>query len=257
MRPGIVERHHADIDIALLEDAVVGEQRLDVVADFEERVAEGVDVGDQLGRQILMHAARADIGGMHAAAARALVEHHQLLALLEAPERRRERADIHGLRGDVEEMREQPADLGIEHADELGALRHGDADQLLDRERIGMLLVHRRHVVEPVEIGQRLEIGLVLDQLLGAAMQQPDMRIDALDHLAVELEHEAEHAVRGGMLRPEIDGELAVVAFRLPLSASCAVFRDLESLTSARSTLRGGFARLARDAAIEAVPGRR
>ena len=90
--------------------------------------------------------------------------------------------------------------------------------QLLDGERIGVLLIHRRHVVEPVEIRQRLEIGLVLDQLLGAAMQQPDMRIDALDHLAVELEHEAEHAVRGRMLRPEIDGELAVVA-ALPLAA--------------------------------------
>ena len=112
-------------------------------------------------------------------------------------------------------MGEQPADLGIEHADELAAFRHGDADQLLDRERIGMLLVHRRDVVEPVEIRERLEIGLVLDQLLGAAMQQPDMRIDALDHLAVELEHEPEHAVRGRMLRAEIDGELAVVAFAL------------------------------------------
>ena len=68
---------------------------LDVVADFEERIAEGVDVGDKLGRQVLMHAAGPEIGGMHAAAARPLVEHHQLLALLEAPERRRQRADIH------------------------------------------------------------------------------------------------------------------------------------------------------------------
>ena len=85
VRPGVVELDHADIDIALLEDAVVGEQILDVVADFEERIAEGVDVGDELGRQVLMHAARPDIGGMHAAAARPLVEHHQLLALLEAP----------------------------------------------------------------------------------------------------------------------------------------------------------------------------
>ena len=74
-----------------------------------------------------------------------------------------------------------------------------------------MLLVHRRDIVEPVEIGQRLEIGLVLDQLLGAAMEQPDMRIDAVDHLAVELEHEPQHAVRRRMLRAEIDGELAVV----------------------------------------------
>ena len=74
-----------------------------------------------------------------------------------------------------------------------------------------MLLVHRRDVVEPVEIRDRLQIGLVLDQLLGAAMQQPDMRIDPLDDLAVELEHEAQHAVRGRMLRPEVDGEVAEV----------------------------------------------
>ena len=84
-----------------------------------------------------------------------------------------------------------------------------DAEQLLDREAEGVLLVHRRDVVEPVEIGDRLQIGLVLDQLLGAAMQQADMRVDALDDLAVELEHQAQHAVRRRMLRPEIDGEVA------------------------------------------------
>ena len=37
------------------------------------------------------------------------------------------------------------------------------------------------------------------------------MRIDALDDLAVELQHEAQHAVRRRMLRPEIDGEVADV----------------------------------------------
>ena len=37
------------------------------------------------------------------------------------------------------------------------------------------------------------------------------MRIDALDDLAVELEHEAQHAVRRRMLRAEIDGEVAEV----------------------------------------------
>src|SRR6266516_1686223 len=71
-----------------------------------------------------------------------------------------------------------------------------------------MLLVHRRDVIEPVEIGQRLQIGLVLDQLLGPAGQQADVGIDALYDLAVELEHEAQYAVGGGMLRPEIDGEI-------------------------------------------------
>ena len=74
-----------------------------------------------------------------------------------------------------------------------------------------MLLVHRRDVVEAVEIADRLHVGLVLDQLLGATMQKTDMRIDALDHLAVELQHEAQDAVRRGVLRPEVDVELADV----------------------------------------------
>src|SRR6478752_6004334 len=215
MRPGVLELHDADVGIALLEDAVAGEQALDVVAHFEEGVTEGVDVGHELWRKILVHAAGTDVSRMHAAAARPLVEHHQLLALLKAPGRRSQRADVQGLRGDVEEVGEEPAYLRIEHADELGALRDGDADELLHRERVGVLLVHRRHVIEAIEIRQRLEIGLVLDQLLGAAVEQPDMRIDAFDDLAVELEHEPQHAVRGGVLRPEIDGEFAVVAFAL------------------------------------------
>jgi hypothetical protein len=44
-------------------------------------------------------------------------------------------------------------------------------------------------------------------------MEQPDMGIDALDHLAVELEHEAQHAVGRRMLRAEIDGESAGGSF--------------------------------------------
>ena len=72
---------------------------------FEERIAERADVVDQLLRQILMHAARPEIGRVHAAARGALVEDHQLLALLEAPERRRQRADVERLRRDVEQVR--------------------------------------------------------------------------------------------------------------------------------------------------------
>ena len=41
-------------------------------------------------------------------------------------------------------------------------------------------------------------------ELLGGAMQQADVRVGALDHLAVELEHEAQHAVRRRVLRAEV-----------------------------------------------------
>ena len=84
-----------------------------------------------------------------------------------------------------------------------------DPKQLFHGEAERVLLVHRRDVVEPVEIGHGLQIGLVLNQLLGAAMEQPNVRIHALHHLAVELEHEAQHTVRGRMLRAEVDGEIA------------------------------------------------
>ena len=121
----VFEGDNRNIDIALLEDAVVGQQPLDVVEHFEERIAEGLDIVDEFRWQILMYAARPEVGGMHAGSGGTLVEDHQLLALLKAPERRRQRTDIHGLGRDVEEMRQQTADLGIEHANELprGAAR--------------------------------------------------------------------------------------------------------------------------------------
>ena len=150
---------------------------------------------------------------MHARAAGALIKHHQLFAFLKTPQRRRQRADVHRLRGDLQEVRQDAADLAIEHADQLSADRHVEADQPLDGEREGVLLVHRRDIVEPVEIRDRLQIGLGLDQLLGAAMQEPDMRVDAVDNLAVELEHQAQHAVGCRMLRPEIDVEVADGSF--------------------------------------------
>jgi hypothetical protein len=36
-------------------------------------------------------------------------------------------------------------------------------------------------------------------------VEQADMRIDALDDLAVKLQHQPEHAVRGRVLRAEVD----------------------------------------------------
>ena len=89
---------------------------------------------------------------MHARARDALVEHHQLFAFFEPPERRRERAEVHRLRGDVQEMRQEPADLGIEHADELPAPRHLQAEQSFDGQAEGMFLIHRRDIIEAVEI---------------------------------------------------------------------------------------------------------
>ena len=184
---------------------------VEVVDHLEEGLAERADVLDEPRRQILVNAARANIIGVEPGAGCALIEVHELLALLEAPERRGQRADIQGLGRGVEQVRKQPADLEEENPDQLGAARHLDLEQLLDGQAEGMFVVDRRHIVEPVEIGDVLDVGPGLHQLLGAAVQQPDMRVDPLDDLAVEFEHEAQHAVRGRMLRTEVDREVAEV----------------------------------------------
>ncbi|MNK90567.1 hypothetical protein D3C87_1106250 [compost metagenome] len=158
-----------------------------------------------------MHAARTDIGRVHTGATGALVEHHQLFAFLETPDRRRHCADVHGLSRHVHDVRQDAADFRIKHADQLAAHRDFETQQLFDGERKSVFLVHRRDVVETVEIGNGLQIGLGLDQLFGAAMQKTDMRIDALDDFAVQLQNQTQHAVRGRMFRTEVDREIADV----------------------------------------------
>src|ERR1700758_3806127 len=53
-----------------------------------------------------------------------------------------------------------------------------------------MLLVHRRDVVEAIEISNSLQVGLVLDQLFGATVEEADMGINPLNDLAVKFQHE-------------------------------------------------------------------
>jgi transposase len=110
-------------------------------------------------------------------------------------------------------MREQAPDLAIEDADELPAPGHREAEQLLGCQTEPVFLLHRRDVIEPVEVGQRLQVGLVLDQLFGPAVQKTDMRVHALDDLTVELQYQTQHAVSRRVLGPEIEGEIAQGGF--------------------------------------------
>ena len=167
---------------------------------------------------------------MHARARRRLVHVEQVLALAEAVDEDVHRAAVEAVRAEPHQVVHQARDLGEHDADVLRADRHVDAEQLLDRQAVGVLVAHHRDVVEPVHVGQRLDVGARLGQLLGGAVQQADVRIGALDHLAVELEHEAQHAVRRRMLRPEVQGVVLDVGHVGDVS---------ESVRGRRSCLRG------------------
>src|SRR6202023_3890826 len=136
-------------------------------------------------------------------------------------------------------MRQKPADLAIEHADDLRAPRHGEAEQLFRRQAERMLLIHRRDIIEPVEIRDRLQVGLLLDQFFSAAMEQSDMRIDALHHFAVKLKHEAQYAMRRWMLRAEVDCEIARCGFgHHTISATFAAFVATRALNLSHMTTK-------------------
>lgn len=109
-------------------------------------------------------------------------------------------------------MVQDARDLAKQGPDPLGSLGDLDVQELLDGEGEALLVGHHGDVVEAVEVGQGLQIGLVLDQLLGAAVQEADVGIGADDLLAAELENKTQDAVGGGMLGAEVDGVVADLA---------------------------------------------
>jgi hypothetical protein len=224
-------RDHADAHGALLPDAVVGQQRVvfgqvgretlgEVVDEVEQRaLAVAVQLRHGLGvadlavpvlrhgvRQVAVHATGAEIGRVHARTRHRLVHVEQVFALAEGVDEDGGAAAVVAVRAQPHQVVEQAGDLAEHHADVLRAHRHLDAQQLLDGQAVGVLVAHHRHVVQPVHVGQRLDEGLVLGQLFGGAVQQADVRVGALHDLAVELEHQAQHAVRGRVLRAEVQG---------------------------------------------------
>jgi hypothetical protein len=69
------------------------------------------------------------------------------------------------------------------------------------------LVVLERDVVDSLGIRDRLPPRLLLHRLLESGVQVADHRVRAHDLLAVEIDHEAQHAVRRRMVRAEVDGE--------------------------------------------------
>ena len=139
--------------------------------------------------------------------------------------REERRRTVEALPADVAEVVEHARDLVEHHTDHLRATRHLHVEQLLDGERVAVLGRHHGAIVEAVHVGEGLLVVLVLDELLGAAVQQPDVRVGADHRLAVELEHQPEHAVRRGVLRPKVDRE--VLDLRLLVDDELALHQRL------------------------------
>ena len=88
-----------------------------------------------------------------------------------------------------------------EDADVLGAARDLDVEQLLEGHDRRPLAEQRADVLERVEVADGLVVVGVLAQLLDAAVEVAEHRVEVDDLLAVELEDDPQHAVGRRVLR--------------------------------------------------------
>ena len=80
--------------------------------------------------------------------------------------------------------------------------------QLLDRQGPTEIHVHRRQVVEPVGVGDPLAGREVLADLLGTAVEIPDVGLGLRDDFTIGSQHQPQHAMRARVLRPHVDEHL-------------------------------------------------
>jgi hypothetical protein len=154
--------------------------------------------------QIAVDAARPVVGRVHARTGNRLVGVDQVFALTKGVEHHGHRADVETVTADPQQVIQDARDFVEHHPDVLRTDRHLDLQQALDGHAIGVFVAHHRHVVETVHVRHRLNPGLRFGELLCRPMEQTDMRIGTHHDFAVKFQDHSQHAVRGRVLRPEV-----------------------------------------------------
>ena len=229
----------------------------DAVVDQFGQVIHRVEVAhlivDQVGdaanalRQVFGDALEAHVIAHHAAARRRLEEVEDFLALGDGVQRgREERAQVVEQEANRPVVIDDTGQFDHQHADDFGAVgrrlvARARAHQLLDRQRIAEVVAHAGNVVEAVGERHVVVPGVALADLLVIAVQIAHHRLKLVNRLAVERHDHAEHAVRAGVMRPQVDDQLiglqaAVVGqvFDIDAQAHAAVERLFGGVAQAR-----------------------
>jgi hypothetical protein len=195
-------------------DGLAGHQRVVLLEPRRDHVEEAQDVVAPAVGEIGGHAAGTDVVVVHPQPGDLLEEPQHLLALAPAVEHHRHGADVHAVGGEEQDVRRDPVELAHEHADPLGPLGDVvlDAEQRLGGQREDQLVEQGGRVVHAGHVGGALEVGELLARLLHPRVQVADDRLRAQDRLALQLEHEAQHAVGAGVLWPHVDDHRLVFA---------------------------------------------
>jgi hypothetical protein len=179
------------------------------VAVVVERARHPVDelaaLGEEARRNVLGQATDLEVAGVHPLPGHELGQVEDRLPLAEAVPEHRDRAQLERRRAEVDEVRMDPVELAEQHPHPRRLRRHLEPEQLFDREHEHEPVVLIADVVDSLREGDALPVGLRLHRLLEAGVQVADHGRDADDLLAVEVDDQAEDAVRRGVVRAEVD----------------------------------------------------
>ena len=105
-------------------------------------------------------------------------------------------------------------ELEEDHPQVLGSLGDFELNQPLDRTAEGLHLEEVRDVIHPLDKGDDLPVALVLAGLFDPGVDIADHRPHVAHDLAFEVDDQPQHAVRGGVVRPDVHGHDLATAIR-------------------------------------------
>ena len=178
---------------------------------------------------VCLHAADRIISLDQAPAGGLLQNVEHLLTVAEPIEKGRQGPHIHAEAGKEQQVRVDTLQLVHDRADVLHALGHLHPQPLLDTPAERMAVLRRPEVVEAVGKRQRLGVGQAFAHLLDAAVDVTAMHVELADDLAFERHAETQHAVRGGVLRADVDDIFVLLEQDVAVADEAAVRRQFKA----------------------------
>ena len=142
---------------------------------------------------------------MHALPRGHLEQVEDQLALAQAVQEYRDRAEVQRARAEPDQMRGDAVQLEMDHAQVLPARGDLDLEQRLHGAAVGHRVEVVGQVVHPLDDRDDLPVGLVLGGLLDPRVHVADDRFDVAHDLPLQRHQQPQHAVRGGVVRAEVE----------------------------------------------------
>ena len=158
----------------LAEDRLARDQLVVLVQPRLDVVADDLDVVLPTVRKVGSSSPGPDEVVVHTEPGRLLEESKHELALSEAEDHHRGRAQVHPVSGKPHQMRRHALELGEQHSYPDRPGWELDAEELFGRHGEHELVVERRQVVHPSDVRRALDVGELFAGLLHSGVQVTD-----------------------------------------------------------------------------------